>query len=291
MKYPLILTLFLSLSVAAQESARKTGLQKMIQPKASYAINYIDEAGFDGYGGKVSVVKNRLSLNNKIAGISYTNWKFHWSDIAKLPFGDKKHTPIAQMHSLRVNANLPYFISDKWFMLTSVSLKSTFEQEMQDSYSFGILSFASYKLTNEHAFAIGAFANYHPISTFAMPAFSYSYRARAQDGFKFILGYPRTYIGYHLSNEFLLRFGMIFSQSVIRLSDQSTISKSGFVEAKDYLSNFGLSYTLGKNFSFESDIIYTLKREFTLYTKEAQMIDSYSIQPSFGINFKLTYLF
>ena len=291
MKYILILSFFLSLNLAAQESANKTGLQKMIQPKTSYTISYIDEAGFDGYGGKVSVVKNRLSLNNKIAGISYTNWKFRWMDIAKLPFGDKIHTPLSQMHSVKINGNLPYFINDKWFMLTSVSVKSTFENEIQDSYSFGIFSFASYKLTNEHALTIGAFANYHPTSTFAMPAVSYSYRAREEDGFKFILGYPRTYVGYHLSNESLLRFGMIFSQSVIRLADDSIISKGGFVEAKDYMSNLGLSYRPSANFSFESDMIYSLKREFTLYTKEAHRIDSYSIKPSFGINFKLTYLF
>lgn len=269
----------------------QSGLQKMVQPKATYEASYIDDASFEGSGAKVSVIKNKFSLNNKIAGMTYTNWKFSWNEIAKLPFGDQKHTPISQMHSIGINGNIPYFINDKWFMLTSVSLKSTFEKEMQNSYTLGVFSFASYKIDTENSLTLGAFANYHPTSTFAMPALSYSYRAREDDGFQFILGYPRTYAGYYFSSDTLVRFGMIFSQSVIRLADQSTISASGFVEAKDYMSNLGISYTLSEDFSFESDILYSLKREFTLYTKEAQKIDTYFIEPSLGINFKISYLF
>lgn len=279
------------LLLSAQQSANKTGLQKMIQPKGSYETSYIDAAEFEGSGAQVSVVKNKFSLNNKIAGINYTNWKFSWNDIARLPFGDQKHTPISQMHSIGINGNIPYFINEKWFMLTSVSLKSTFEKEMQDSYTLGVFSFASYKLDAQNTLTVGAFANYHPTSTFAMPAMSYSYRAKEQEGFKFILGYPRTYAGYHLSSDALIRFGMIFSQSVIRLADQSTIAQGGFIEAKDYMGNLGVSYTFGEHYSLESDILYSLKREFTLYTEEAQKIDTYFIKPSFGINFKLSYLF
>jgi hypothetical protein len=291
MKVLFVFMLFIPLFLYAQKPLKKAGLQMMIQPKVSLESGYIGSANVSGYKGSVGVTKTRLSINNKIAGISYTNWAFDWNNVAKLPFGDGVHSPITQMHSLRANVNVPYFFSDKIFIITSLSLKSTFEKETDGSYGGGFFSFASYKLDADHAIQFGAFANYHPVSTLAMPVISYSYRARQSDGFKFILGYPRTYVGYHLSEPALLRLGVIFSQSVIRLSNESVVEKSGFIEAEDYMSNIGFSYELNKNFTFESDILYSIKRNFTIYSKEGDKLSAHSIEPSFGMNFKIRYIF
>ncbi|MCJ7765646.1 MAG: hypothetical protein MUP09_06870, partial [Thiovulaceae bacterium] len=211
MKFLLFLIMLFSYTLSAQELLKKEGLQKMIQPKVSLQTAYLSDAALSGYDGSVEVVKNSLAINNKLAGFSYTNWAFKWNKLAGLPFGDGVHSPIEQMHSFKANANIPYFISEKWFLLTSVSAKSTFEKETDNSYGAGLFSFASYKISDEHAIQFGAFANYHPISTLALPVISYSYRARQSDGFKFILGFPRTYVGYHVREETLIRFGVIFS--------------------------------------------------------------------------------
>lgn len=283
--------IILPLLLYAQKPLKKAGLEKMIQPKVSLESSYISDASLDGYDGSVSVVKNRLSINNKIAGLSYTNWAFHWSNLKDLPFGDGVHNPIEQMHSFKLNANIPYFINDKWFLLSSVSLKSTFEKETKNSYSGGIFSFASYKMNENHAIQFGVFATYHPVSTLALPVISYSYRARQSDGLKFILGFPRTYVGYHINEETLLRFGIIFSQSVIRLSDASVIQKSGFIEAQDYMSNLGVSYELSKHINIQSDVLYSVKRDFTIYEKNGSELHHYRIQPSFGVNFRISYVF
>lgn len=291
MKFIVYIFLLLSLSLDAQTALKKAGLEKMIQPKVSLESAYLSDAALSGYEGSVSVNKNRLSINNAIAGFSYTNWAFDWSNLADLPFGDGVHNPIEQMHGFKVNANIPYFINEKWFVLTSLSAKSNFEKENTNSYGAGLFSFASYKLNDEHSIQFGAFANYHPVSTLAMPVISYSYRARQSDGFKFILGYPRTYVGHHINEEALLRFGVIFSQSVIRLSDDSFIEESGFIEAKDYMSNLGLSYEINENFTIESDLLYSIKRNFIIYSKNGNELNDYSIDPSLGLNFKITYLF
>jgi len=263
----------------------------MIQPKVSYESGYLSEAGLEGHGGGVSVAKNTLGINNEIVGFSYTNWAFMWNDLANLPFGDGVHSPLEQMHGFKINANIPFFISDKWFVLTSLSAKSTFEKETDNSYGIGLFGFASYKIDEEHAIQFGAFANYHPVSSLALPAISYSYRARQTDGFKFILGFPRTYVGYHVNEETLIRFGVVFSQSVIRLSQTSTLEKSGYVEAEDYMSNLGVSYDFHENLSLKSDLLYSVKRDFAVYDKDANKLSSYSIKPSFGVNFKIRYLF
>ncbi len=288
----LISTLLISASLFAQEAKLKKGLlERMVQPKVSISSSYLSDANVEGSDGSVNVSKNSIRLNNAIGGITYTNWSFLWNNIADLPFGNGVDKPIEQMHSLKLNATLPYPINDKWFLLTSISVNTTFEKEMTDSYGGGIFGFASYKINDDHALQMGVFANYHPISTLALPVISYSYRARQTDGLQVILGFPRAYVGYFLSDTLLLRSGMVFSQSVIKLSDASTIENSGYMEAEDYLSNLGFVYEFTPSFTLESDILYSLKRDFILYNSAGNEQANYSIKPSVGISLRLKYLF
>ena len=292
----LILFFFLSVTLGADESLEKNKLKKgllerMVQPKISLDTAYLSDANVNGSQGSVRVEKNQIRLNNSIGGISYTNWSFLWNDIASLPFGDGVQNPIKEMHSVKLNANLPYFINEKWFLLASLSLNSTFEKEMGDSYGAGIFAFASYKLSETHTFQMGAFANYHPISTLALPVMSYSYRARQTDGLQVVLGFPRAYVGYFVNEKTLLRGGMIFSQSVIKLSDESVVERSGYIEAEDYMSNFGVSYEFTPSFTLDTDLLYSLKRNFIIYNGAGEEQQRYSINPSFGVGLRLKYLF
>lgn len=283
-----LLLLFASLSLQASQ---KPPLQKMIEARVSLESAYLDTSELDGGDASVQVSKNRLQINNKIAGLSYTNWKFSWHDVGDLDFGDGVHAPIEQMHSIQVNANLPYPINEEWFLLTSVALKSTFEKEKSDSYGVNVFAFASYKMSEEHRFELGAFANYHPTATLALPVISYSYRAMAEDGFKLILGFPRSYLGYNLTPKLLFRSGFIFSQSLIRLADASTISLSGYIEAKDYMSNVGMSYEMGEHFEVQGDLLYGLKREFIIYDAAANELSTYDVANGLGAMLKVMYRF
>ena len=276
---------------AEKVKLKEDGLEQLLKPRVTFDSSYISDAEVGNTKGSASVHKNRVALSNKLGAISYTNSSFAWNDIASLPFGNGVDKPIEQMHSLKISANIPYFIDEKWFLLTSVSLTSSFEKEMKDSYGAGIFSFASYKLSDDHTIQMGAFANYHPTSTFALPIVSYSYRARQSNGFQFVLGFPRTYIGYHLNEATLLRTGMIFSQSLTKLGDASVISPAGYIEAKDYMGNIGISYTFNTHFSLETDLLYSVKREFTFYNNDAKEQETYEIEPSFGASVRLKYLF
>ena len=291
-KTVLILSFILSVNLFSQESKlKKPLLERMLDPKISLDSSYLSDAKVDSSDGSVKVAKNSIKLNNALGGISYTNWSFLWSDIASLPFGNGVDEPIEQMHSLKLNFNLPYSINENWFLLTSLMVRSTFEKEMQDSYGGGIYSFASYKLSDEHTFQIGAFANYHPISTLVLPIVSYSYRARKTDGLQVVLGFPRAYVGYYINDLLLLRSGMIFSQSVIKLSDENVVESSGYIEAQDYVANFGFVYEFTPSFTLDSDVLYSLSRDFIIYDSSGSKQSEYKIKPSVGISFRLKYLF
>ena len=289
----LLLLSYITLLVSgAEENKLKEGvLERMVQPKVSLDSGYVSDANVNGSDGSVAVTKNRVQINNAIASISYTNWHFNWSDVASLPFGDGVSQPIEQMHSIRASINIPYFINEEWFWLTSISARSSFEREMEESYGAGIFSFASYKLSDDHSIQMGAFANYHPVSTIALPVMSYSYRARKTDGFQLILGFPRAYMGYFLNEKTLLRAGMIFSQSVIKLAKESSIEAGGFVEAEDYMSNIGVVYEFNEKFRLEADVLYSIKRNFIIYDASGNEQQFNSIDPSFGANIRLRYLF
>lgn len=285
------LTIFCFVSLQAQEGLRKTLLERIIEPKLSLESAYLGTAKVKSSQGSLSVAKNSIAINNEIAGISYTNWTFNWNTVGALPFGDGVHAPIEQMHSIRVNVNLPYRVNEKWFLLTSLSANSTFEKETSGSYGAGLFSFASYAIDKDHTLQLGAFANYHPVRTLALPVMSYSYRSRQRDGLQAVLGFPRSYLGYHQNSALLYRLGMLFSQSVIKLGESSTLSPSGFIEARDYMANAGVTYDLSKHFNLQTDLLYGLKREFTLYGAGAEQRQKYAIEPSLGGNVKLIYVF
>ena len=266
-------------------------LERIVQPKVSYNTGYISDTAVGGSQGSVAVKKNTLQVNNLLAGVTYTNWSFDWNDIDKLPFGNGVNTPIEEMHSVRLYATVPYPINDRWFWLSQVSLNATFEKELDNSYGGGAFSFASYKIDEDHSIQMGAFANYHPVASIALPVMSYSYRARERDGFQLILGFPRAYTGYFINPKTLLRGGMIFSQSVIKLAKDSPIEQGGYMQLRDYMGNFGVAYEVNKNFKLETDILYSLSRQFILYDSAGVEQENYGIAPSFGFNLRLRYLF
>ena len=269
----------------------KSVLEKIIQPRISYESSLLNDAKVSDTDGSVQVYKNNLSINNEFIGLSYSNWKFDWNKIETLPFGNGSDAPIDQIHGLALNLNIPKKINDKWFLLTSLSLKSTFEKETKDSYGANLFSFASYRLDEDHSFQMGAFVNYHPTSTLALPVISYSYRTKFQDGWQFILGFPRTHVGYHINEQTLVRLGMIYSQSLVRLSDTSPIEASGYVEAKDFMSNLGITYDLTKNIRLSGDLLYTINREFIIYDSHANETQNNTVQNALGANVRLVYNF
>jgi len=289
-KITLLLILVVS-STLCEETLKKGLLERIVQPKVSLESSYLSDANIEGSEGSVEVHKNTLRINNDIIGFTYSNWAFSWDNIQDLPFGDKKTVPIKEMHAFKININAPYFVNEKWFVLTSASIRSSFEESMNGSYGAGLFSFASYKVNSDHAIQMGAFANYHKVSTLVLPVISYSYRARQYDGLQVVLGFPRTYIGYHASKDTLLKFGVIFSQSVIKLSENSSIENSGFIEAKDYMGNIGVAHEFNKHLRLETNILYSLKRDFTIFDAQGNEQTSYAIEPSFGASIKAVWLF
>lgn len=284
----IVLVLILASVCSAFE---KSVLERIIQPRISYESSLLDDAKVSDTDGSVQVYKNNLSINNEFIGLSYTNWKFDWNKIETLPFGNGSDAPIDQIHGLALNLNIPKKINDKWFLLTSLSLKSTFEKETKDSYGANLFSFASYRLDEDHSFQMGAFVNYHPTSTLALPVISYSYRTKFHDGWQLMLGFPRTHVGYHINEQTLVRLGMIYSQSLVRLSDTSPIHAGGYVEAKDYMSNLGITYELTKNIKLSGDLLYTINREFIIYDSHANDTQNNTIQNALGANVRLVYSF
>lgn len=264
--------------------------EQITQPKFTFQSDYLSDANFEGFDANVRTYKQKIQINNDMFGLSFSRWDFDWQDANSLPFYKGK-TPIETMERIKLYANVPVSINEKWFMLNSLNVNATYEKEYSNSFGAGILSFLSYKVDNDHAIQMGAFANYHPVKTLALPVLGYTYRVREKDGLSLLLGFPRAYVGYHLTSNLLFNAGMIYSQAVIRLADESGIEEKGYVEAKDYQSNIGLRYELSKNLELSADLLYTFKRDFTIYNHNADEIESYSIEPSAGAILKLKYLF
>jgi len=286
----IILSIALMLPLIAQEEKKLTLLEQIIQPKITFQTDYLSDAKFENSQASVQTSKQKIQINNGIVGFSYSRWDFEWSDAEDLDFYRGK-IPIESMQSLRLYVNYPLPINDEWFMLNMVNISATYEDEYDDAFGAGVSSFFSYKIDDKHSLQIGAFANYHSVKTLVLPVIGYSYRVRERDGLQVVLGFPRAFVGYHLTPELLLNAGMIYSQAVIRLADDSGIEPQGYIEAKDFQSNIGFRYELNEHFQLRADMLYAFKRDFNIYNRDAEEIDSYSIEPSLGATVKIQYLF
>lgn len=286
----IIITALLPLALFAQE-AEKTLIDTLLEPKLTYETSYLGDAKVGDTDGKVRVFKNKLKVNVADASLTYNNWKFNWDNVGVLPFGQGTHKPLEQIHSVEVRMNFPHVIDEKWFLLTSISANTTFEKEMSDSYGANIYGMLSYRMDMDHSFQFGAFANYHPTKTLVLPVMSYSYRANEKDGWQFIFGFPITHVAYNIDKKTLVRFGMMFSQTLARLADDNKVQERGYAEAMDYMSNLGVSYSVSKDFKIHADLLYTLVREFTIYDKDANKIQKEEIENNFGANLRLVYSF
>lgn len=289
MKQIVLVIILLTLDATAAEK-NPSLLEQMTQPKVTFQTDFLSDANFEGFDASVKTYKQKIQINNDMFGMSLSRWDFDWKSEESLPFYNDK-SPIKSMTRLKLYANVPIFINDDWFMLNTLNVNATYEKEYSNAFGAGVLSFLSYKVDEEHAIQIGAFANYHPVKTLALPVLGYTYRIRETDGLSVLLGFPRAYVGYHLNDKLLVNAGIIYSQAIIRLADDSGIEERGYVEAKDFQSNIGLRYEINDQLELSADILYTFKRDFTIYNHDADEINSYGIEPSAGVILKLKYLF
>ena len=283
----LLLCLPLLLCAAKQPSI----LERMARPQIGLESAWLAPAQFRGYSGSVRTSKHKLQVSNGFGGLTYSRWYFDWDDAQSLPFYRGK-TPIKHMQQCRFYGNYYRRFGERWAMLLMLNVNATFEKELDgDAVGAGAMGIFSYRLNEDHSVQAGAFVNYHPVTTLALPALGYSYRARADDGFQMVLGFPRAYAGYHPAPGWLVRAGFVYSQAVIRLADDSGIEPDGYVEASDYQGSAGLRVQLKERWELSADLLYAFRRDMEIYDHTAHRIDAYRIDPSFGAMFKITYVF
>jgi len=268
-----------------------TPLEKLAQPKLTLQSSYMQDAAIDKSDAKVSSLKHSLKINNAFAGIEYSHWFFDWHKAATLPFVDNSSRPIEELHRIKLTARLPYRFNERWFSLSIFNVNSSFEERPYGTLGAGLMSFFSYRLDDDHTIEFGAFGNYHKVRTLALPVISYSYRARASDGFQFIFGFPRTYVGYRLNRDLLLHSGVIYSQAVSRLGRTSPVEASGFVELKEYHANIGMQYDVDEQWSLTADLLFSLKRDFVIYSTGGDRLHTHTIKSVPGGLLKLRYAF
>jgi hypothetical protein len=287
----IILIMLGVLALHASDFTDKTLLERLVHPKVSYSESFLSDAKLKGEEASVSTRKHSLKINNEIAAFEYSRWDFDWKGQEDLSFGNGVNSPIRRMHRLKLSGTLPKKLNERWFWLSSVNAGATFERETEDSLSYGLFTFLSYKIDDDHTLQFGGFGSYHPVASMALPVLSYSYRARKRDGFTAVLGFPRSYLGYRLSPSLQINAGMIYSQAVIRLADDNALSPRGYLEANDYMGNMGVRCNVTETIELNADLLYAFKREFTRYDHRGDPLNRVSIDPSVGAMIRLRYLF
>ena len=105
MKQIILLSTILICSLGAEEK-KLSSLEQVIQPKITFQSDYLSDAKFGNSQASLTTHKQKIQINNKLFGFSYSRWDFEWSDAELLDFYRGK-VPIDSMQSIRLYGNYP----------------------------------------------------------------------------------------------------------------------------------------------------------------------------------------
>lgn len=261
------------------------------KPKVEVEHRFLNSTGLQNEGGQFAFGADKIAVSNVFASVSYERWQLNWKDVDQLPFGDGTSSPVEQMHSLRVGLRYMHRHNEKLLWLNSVGLGATYEKEQHDSLSYSLFSMWIQQLEDGWAISYGAAMSYHPVNTRVMPVAGFSYRMHQPNGWSGLLGYPRSYIAYGLSPQWLLSAGVVNNMIMAKLAEKSQIAADGYGEINAWQGDLALKYQPATHWSIETSLRYSPKYEFTVFDADGRRDATYQMEPTWGAALGLSYQF
>jgi|GEM_PF-925238 len=259
---------FLLLLIAATPvlAEGETDKPRSLSVKAKASVSYSSDADFDG-GGSSSVAALRASL--KAAGFSfgYEGRDYGWGDKSSLDFSTGSNDPWDTLHRFSLGYDHKGKINRQWGYTGAITLTSAFENQMDDSYGTAIRGGLMYLYDENLQFMFGARLFKNHIRSSFMPFLGLSYKRLAEDGTGVFmtLGAPGSEVGYVFSEESKIRFNFGVDGRTYRLSDDSTVVESGYMETSAMQLGLYYDWKPTKAFSLSVGPEYSFGREMKFF--------------------------
>lgn len=260
-------------------------------PKITLVYGYLNQGGIRGSSGEFSDYVYDFQVQNALGYFGYTQWNLDWYNVDQLPFGNGQDQPINHLHKMKLGGKLSKLLNDKMRWINVIGASSAYEAEMDDSYSINLRSFVMYQYHSDLTLLAGAMYNFHPVRSRFYPIVGAAYRANAKQGLSAVIGFPRLFVAYGLSEHWKVSSGVSYRQFMAKLANDSTIEQQGYVELQSWKGDVMLSYQPDAHWRVDVFGHYSADYRFAFYNRYGNRQDQYKVQPSWGGGMKLHYQF
>ena len=291
---PALETLFFLflLSTPLVEVARAEAEKPPAGPDLRITAGGAASAAVEGGDGEFSGTYAKAAATYRDFSLSYTRLDYSWGEIGDLPFGNGVDDPWEALHVLSLGYSHRGSINADWNYFIGSAVKSSFEEELEDSYGAGAFGGFTYLFSPTLRFTIGAGVAYHHISTTVLPVVGISWNQGTPQGFSIALGYPDTYLSYRFNSQWALRSRIVqFEQDVFRLADDSTVEKAGFLERQDLITDLGVEFTPTKQLRVILAARYYFERELTIHDNNDDWERTFDVDDAWGGVLSVNYRF
>jgi hypothetical protein len=252
-------------------------------PLLSFTGNYVSRADVQDSDADVSVTGLKGLVEYKDFSFSYERLDYSWSDSEKLPFGNGESSPWDILHALSMRYSRHGSINSNWKYFVGGAASSAFEEQMQNSYGFGVFSGATYIYSPTLQFTLGTGFVHHEIQTKAVPVVGISWNQGAAEGLSVAIGFPDTSLSYRFNPQWKARSRILqFDQGVYRLADDSTVEEKGFLEKQDLVTDLEIEYSPIKTLSIIAGVQYFFKRELTFHDDNDDHEQTFDLDNAWG---------
>ncbi len=256
---------------------------------------YVGNADFEDDAGGFSVAEFATSIEWRWFSFSYTGRQYNWENIHKLKFGNGKDDPWTTIHTLSLGLNFENMINQNWGWFAGITGKSSFEQEMDNSFSaFGQAGLV-YIFNEDWSTFFGIIGSVSYDDPTIFPFIRINYRSAKDLGFSASIGAPVSYINYRFNEIISLRAGGGMTGNEYKLADDSTVIKKGYIKEQDVTT--GLYVDITPNFSNVEHLNisvgaeYTFLREISIYDEDYDKIMDMDMDNALGGFIRLQYTF
>lgn len=260
-------------------------------PKITLESGYLNQVGIRNAGGGFSDQFHNVQIQNLFGYVGYTQWDLDWHNVDQLPFGNGLDQPINHLHKLSFGGKLFKSLNENTRWINVVGATSAYETEMNDSYSVNLRSFLLYQYHADVSFLVGAMYNYHPVRSRLYPIAGLTYRAKAKKGLSAVIGFPRLFVAYGLTDRWKVSTGVSYRQFMAKLADDSIIEQQGYVELQSWKGDVMLSYQPDAHWRVDAFGHYSADYRFAFYNRQGSRQEQYQVEPSWGGGVKVRYQF
>ena len=219
---------------------------------------------------------------------------YDWTEPGDIIFSSG-HDPWDNLYSAELGLNYSHHWNQSWSGLAGVVLGAEWEEDMEDSFSYGGYMGFMYRTDFNLCWIVGVSFFQKPEETFFFPIFGAAWNqgepGESRAGWSASLGIPETEIRYSFNEIFDIYCNVEMDIDVYRLKDDSEVSPSGLVEMSGFTGGLFLDIRPMKPLSISLGVMHRFEREWEIQNNNGDTVQNVDIEGVAATQVILSWMF